>query len=195
MTPQVPEHVRKRVVARVYADATKLDWPDLSIADRSRQYSEWLDDPEVGGLLEAVLGRERARVWLKDGPLKEYARALAGVGPYAPYLATKGTSVDEIVRSSVGSDWSLVPDSSGIKPLHCLAGRSGDICYIAWGPSKDFKHLLWACLMALDGRRAKCAVAAVTETLLRPTPGGERARHARIADRCGITVWHIQVGS
>ena len=44
-------------------------------------YDRWLDDPAIGGYLTRFLSRERARVWLKDVPMKEYSRARNGIGP------------------------------------------------------------------------------------------------------------------
>src|SRR4051812_15362145 len=102
MSPSVPASIRERVARRVYADANQFDWMYLTSADRTRQYSRWLDDPEVGGLLEPLLGRSGARLWLKDGPLHEYSRAVAGIGPYARFTASRATNAEQIVRGALG---------------------------------------------------------------------------------------------
>ena len=193
MSAQVPSHIREQLIPRVYADAARLHWLHLSSTDRSRQYTAWLDDPAVGGILIPIMGRDGARVWLKDGPLKEYSRALAGVGTNARYISSRSISSAEIVTAVLGGQWRLVEGSAGIKPMHCVVEREEQRRYMAWGSSKDFKHLVWACLKTLDQNRAEEAIAVVIETLLRPTPTGERAMHARIARRCDIAVTHLQI--
>lgn len=183
--------MRDRIVPLLYQDAARLDWQHITDAERSRQYTAWLADDAIGRPLIELLGPERARLWLKDGPLKEYSRALAGTGPYARHASTRGLVHWDLVSRALGDSWDMVPESLGIKPLHCLAETGEERAFVAWGPSRDFKHLLWAGLKALDDNTASRATVVVLDTLERPTPTAVRRSHERIARRCGLTAVHL----
>jgi len=180
-------------VPLLYRDAARLDWQHITDAERSRQYAAWLADEDVGAPLIGLLGREGARVWMKDGPLKEYSRALAGVGVYARYADQASVGPDALVEAALGDEWRVVADSFGIKPLHCLVEREDERTYVAWGPARDFKHLIWACLRALDANTASAKVV-VLESVERPTPYAARNFHHRIARRCGLEALHLNQG-
>ena len=179
---------------RLYRDAAQLGWQHITDAERTRQYAVWLDDADVGSTLTELLGREGARLWMKDGPLKEYARALAGAGPYARYAEQRRPGEEPVIHAALGVDWVPVANSFGIKPLHCLAERGDERSYLAWGPARDFKHLLWACLRALDAGVALTAKIVVLESLEDPTPSAIRRAHQRIARRCDLQVGHLDIG-
>ena len=165
----------------------------LSQSERTRKYAEWLKDSQVGGVLTQYLTPEDARVWIKDGPMKEYARALAGIGKYAGLIETPALSASEVVARALGADWHLVPESTRVKPLRCLAERGMERTLVVWGPSRDFKHLLWAALKATDAKAQPPAQVVVTETFERQTPATERERQRRFARRCGFEVSHLRV--
>src|SRR5262249_25116959 len=133
------------------------------------------------------------RHWIKDGPMKEYARALAGVGKFAKYASPSARGPSELARMALGDEWDAVPNSEGIKPLQCLARRDDDLVRLIWGPAKDFKHLLWAALKSTDVKGAPPALVLVIESQMQPIPAGEKAQHARLAARCGFTVSHVLV--
>jgi hypothetical protein len=189
---RVPAHIEERVVAKLYADAHALRWHLLSPNARTKQYGRWLEDPEVGGLLLRFLSAEEARLWIKDGPMKEYARAVAGIGRWSKHLPSTRNSADAVVRAVCGEGWHPLEGSQGIKPLHCDAtdGNEG-LVRVYWGYSRDFKHLLWAALVAeSDGRHARVGV---LEDLARPTTDVDRRRHRWLAARCGLSVVHVTV--
>src|SRR5690606_19065488 len=119
----LPSQVERDIVRRLYQDAQRLDWIHLSMGERRRQYAAWLEAAEVGGVLVQFLSRERARVWMKDGPMKEFARATAGVGRFASFVDQTGRGPGEMTELALGSEWTVVRGSVGIKPLHCLAER------------------------------------------------------------------------
>lgn len=183
------------VVSRLYADAAKLDWEYLSVIEKSAQYAAWLDADEVWGLLGQWMSREEARVWIKDGPMKEYARALAGVGAFAEYLDDHPRGPQAMVAATLGDGWTVVPDSEGGKPLHCDAMRETSTVRLIWGPSRDFKHLLWAGLDASDRLQRAHVRIAVFDTLAHPTSRAAKNKQQRFCHRCGLEISHVRLGS
>jgi len=181
------------VVERLYTSASSLGWEGVSPGDRTAQYAIWLEDPEIGGVLQQYMTIDRARVWLKDGPMKEYARARMGVGKYSALVRTGRAEPAALVRQALGEGWELVPGTTGIKPLHATAARGDERVNIFWGPVKDFKHLLWAALEAMDDPGAPPATVIVIETLAQPATTAEKHRQTRFAQRCGFSLAHIRI--
>ena len=75
----VPKEIRHEVVRALYQQVETMNWELMSPQQKSQQYARWIDDPAIGGRLTQFQSAEDARVWLKDGPMKEFARALDGV--------------------------------------------------------------------------------------------------------------------
>ena len=46
-----PAELREAGIRRLYADAERIDWENLSCPERPTQYAKWLEDKEVGGEL------------------------------------------------------------------------------------------------------------------------------------------------
>lgn len=193
--PRLPPDIEHRIVAKLYADAQRLDWLHVNQAEHKEQYASWLKEPSIGGVLFQFMTPERARVWIKDGPMKEYSRALAGAGKYARFVEKEPISAHLIIRASLGEEWSMVPGSQGIKPLHCAAKSHDRTIHVFWGPAKDFKHLLWAALLATDGRSMKEAQIVVVHSIEDPIISASKSRHIRLGLRCGIAVAHIQLNT
>ena len=193
----VPEAQLASAVTALYADAHVQNWTHLPLAERSRAYSAWVADERIGGVLTRYMTPEATRAWIKDGPMKEYSRAIRGAGRYARFGRTGGTTTEEIIRAALGQDWSLVPDSAGVKPFHAHAvGPSGVVVYVAWDEARNFKNLVWAALKVSVERGAAGHVI-VTElpgtTTARDVADAQRA----IADRCGLSLHYVreQLGS
>ncbi|WP_026987052.1 hypothetical protein [Fodinicurvata fenggangensis] len=66
--------IREEVRQRLWADADQLEWTRLSDAEKSRQYSQWTEDPNIGGRLGAFMDPRKVRVYIKDTLLKSYTR-------------------------------------------------------------------------------------------------------------------------
>lgn len=181
------------VVRRLYSDAASLGWASLTPLQRTRQYDAWLDDPDVGGVLQRELTRERARVWIKDGPMKEYARAVAGVGRYAKFIEGGGSQMEWVVSSAFGAPWAPVPASLRLKPLRCIAQSGSETRLLVWGPPRDFKHLLWAALEATDAPDGPQAVVAVVVPSGQGISPFDRERQRRLGHRCDVLVRHLQL--
>jgi hypothetical protein len=189
----LPDEIEKRVVARLYQDADHLDWAHLSVTARSAQYAKWIQDPEVGDVLTKFMTPEQARVWIKDGPMKEWARAVNGIGKYAPLVARPSATPAELIHKALGTDWQPRDDTQRIKPLRINATHGEDEVTFAWGPEKDLKHLVWAALQAGANGDPVPWVLCVTSTFTTPVPANVRQAHLRIAARCGLRITHVTV--
>src|SRR5690242_9697814 len=121
------------VVRRVYEDAQRLDWESFSMRDRTAQYARWLADPKVGGVLSNLMSLHHQRLWLKDGLMKEFSRALAGEGPFAGYLREHPRHPAIVVARVLGKDWQPVAGSTAIKPLQCKATNGTRVVRVLWG--------------------------------------------------------------
>lgn len=190
----MPREVEEAVARAIFGDMEDLGWAGLSHGQRSSQYARWIRDPRVGGRLIEFMAEERARVWIKDGPVKERPRALAGVGRYAG-MVDGGTEVGSIVRLALGKDWAPIEGSVLSKPLRVRARSelADQEVTLTWGPSNDLKHLVWA---ALRGE-AECDPfpwhIAVVGTFTQPTSADQRAANQRIARRANVPITHIEL--
>jgi hypothetical protein len=189
---QLPADIRDAVIERLYADAERIDWENLSVAEKSKQYANWLEDEEIGGRLLSFKPSELAvRLWMKDGPMKEYSRAVLGVGPNAGYVDNPRCTPDSVVRAALGTGWAVVPGSVEVKPARCRASGPEREVVVIWGKKEDFKYLIYAALELLVCG-AEVASAAIVETVADPTGKAERERMGKIAERCGISLRFIK---
>lgn len=183
---QIPTEVREAVIKRLYADAERIDWENLTVAEKTKQYANWLEDEEVGGeLLRFKPSEPGVRVWMKDGPMKEYSRAILGVGPNARYVAHPRCTPESVVRATLGTRWTVVPGSVEVKPARCWAGGPEGKRVVIWGNREDFKYFVFAALELLVSG-VEAAIVAVVEAVASPTANAERERMSQIAQRCGI---------
>ncbi|MTE16263.1 PIN-like domain-containing protein [Nocardia aurantiaca] len=137
---------RDAIVAAMYRKAHELDWTALSNAEKTRQYREWVEDPEVGGVLSADMSEDQIRVWMKDRPMKEYIRALEGIGPYAQFAVERYEDPQVLIRTSLGDDWDVIEGSTGEKPMHCRVANGKSQRYVCWGRPGTFRDLIHAAL-------------------------------------------------
>ena len=188
----LPDEQLALVVTALYEDADTRCWDTLPLADRSRAYSTWVEDARVGGILTRYMSPEAARSWIKDGPMKEYRRAARGTGRYARFGRQGGTGPADIAAAVLGSGASVLEDSIGDKPSHCLAQtQSGGTAYLAWDEASNLKNVVWAALCASIEHGWE-AHAVVMEPPGRTTTMAESATHTAIAERCGIGIHHMR---
>lgn len=188
---RVPKEVELKLVARLYADAASLDWASLPPQERSTQYSTWVVEPGVGGRLREYLSDSDARVWIKDGPMKEWSRALSGVGKYAHLIDESDGVPAKLVRKALGEGWTVDGESIQPKPLRLVARRGDDEAVVTWGNPRDLKHLVWAALSASAEGDIRDWTLCLIETFTRPTPTNEKKAHQRLATRCGLEIKHV----
>lgn len=180
------------VVKALYEDAQAKDWVHMPVRERSQTYNAWVEDPRVGLILTNYMTPEAARAWIKDGPMKEYARALRGVGRYAKYGNQGGTTAHDFIQAALGEEWMLVEGTEGVKPFHAQAINQTDtLAYLAWGEARNFKNLVWAAL------RASVDLGIDSHVIVAEPPGTAIAREVAdaqlaIAERCGLSLHYVR---
>ena len=185
--------VERQVVVRLFADADRLGWANLTVVERSAQYATWVADANVGGLLAEFMSASKARVWIKDGPMKELARARFGIGKYAPLMPGGAQRPEQLVHMALGDSWEAEADSLCIKPLRVRASQEDDEVIFAWGPERDFKHLLWAALKASANGDPVPWMLCIVDSFTKPVPANIRQVQLRMAERCKIQLVYITV--
>lgn len=144
----VPEEVRQEVAASLYERLDALCWEELSSRDKSEAYGNFVSDPTIGGRLAPYLGSDRIRVWIKDGPAKEYGRALEGVGAYAGYTRRAFVGPQGVVSAVLGDSWSVREGSVKDKPMCCWADSpDGASRFVIWGAHQGVKDLVWQAVL------------------------------------------------
>jgi hypothetical protein len=190
----IPSETRDRVIREVYSQAAAMGWQSLPAATKSAQYDRWAAAREVGGVLVRFMPEDRLRVWLKDGPLKEYGNAIHGLGRYGHLAPRLGPSPAQAAKAALGSSWRVVQGSERTKPLRFRAiGPHEQSAVVAYGPARKFKDLLWASLLGATEPETPCRVVVlITEPPAEPTPQAERDWHRKLARRCGLELKHFQ---
>ncbi|MGH2716608.1 MAG: hypothetical protein ACRDM7_22525 [Thermoleophilaceae bacterium] len=188
---RLPAELRDAVWRHLYEHADRIDWENLSAQDKSQQYDRWLDDPEIGGVLARFMNRDRSRVYIKDSPMKEYARALAGEGPGAKFTTNRQASPEAIVRAALGGDWAVARGSVGIKPMHCWARNGDQGRYVCWAKNDGLGDLIWAALNVIADNENADPLLVIRESAANPTPAAVRDRQRRIAERCDLRLRYV----
>ncbi len=191
--PRIPKDVETKVVRKLYADAASMDWAHLTPQQRSAQYSKWVQDSEVGGRLQEYLTAETARVWIKDGPMKEWSRSSNGVGKYAALVDGSQDTHSKLVRKALGEGWTVLPDSLRIKPLSLVATKDDEETVVTWAGASELKHMVWAALTANAEGDTRPWVLCVVGTFTKPTPANEKQAHQRLAQRCALRLTHVEL--
>ncbi len=91
MTSPVPRKVEDLVCRKIFSDMAALSWEGLGHTARSEQYERWVSSADVGDRLSLYMPVERVRVWIKDGPVKEYPRARWGRAVRKPRTGVVGS--------------------------------------------------------------------------------------------------------
>ena len=111
-------------------------------------YERFVKDPKIGGALAPFLGEGAIRVWIKDGPAKEYRRALEGKGMMADYTTRAYPGADAVVRAALGAPWKVTSGSVEEKPMRCSArGPDKQTVFVIWGPVASLKELVWHAML------------------------------------------------
>lgn len=182
--------LRRSIIAEVYRQAGDLDWDGLTDKQRSTMYDRWLDDPAIGGELTRFLSRERARVWLKDVPMKEYARARNGIGSFSDLVTIRFPDPGQIARQVLGDEWRAVDGTIREKPNRCIVSDNHQKRLMIWGPPRTLRDLVWAGITTIaDGREPAPIIVVASPRGESPSPG-EMKRHIRIGEIANLDVQH-----
>lgn len=187
---KIPKALRDEIVALVYREAADLSWEDLSNQQKSSIYERWAADPDIGGRLSEYLARPRVRVWIKDGPMKEYKRASRGLGPYAEYMESHRSYERDVCSRALTSQWEIREGSVDVKPNQFVAVLSGTEKRVFWGTEFELKHLVWAYLTSPDPDRS---LIVLVETRQHPMGHFARRQHETISNRIGAEILHISL--
>jgi hypothetical protein len=169
-----------------------MRWEERSSRECSDAYLRFVDDPLIGGKAALYMSGDRIRVWIKDGPAKEYRRALQGVGLYAEFTRRRASVPESVVAGVLGSDWSVVPGTVMEKPMRCVARHGDESRLIVWGPETALKELVWCVALhraevADDGR----PVIALAKRGNAPIAQSVWHRAQRLADVIGSDVAQV----
>lgn len=122
----LPDEIRDEIRDRIWAIADRLGWSQLNDTERSRYYTAWTKDAQIGVRLGHFMDPRRVRVYIKDSLLKPYERTrLADSGHKAMRLL--GVAANEAFVESY------------IKPH---GRRLADGRIVCWGKSRDWKSIL-----------------------------------------------------
>ncbi|WP_436496158.1 hypothetical protein [Actinokineospora sp. HUAS TT18] len=186
----IDDDIRREVITEIYRQVDELDWDGMSLRERSEYYVRWIDDPLIGGKLGRFIERDRIRVWIKDGPIKELSRARHGIGSYAQFTAHQYPGMDEIARQAIGQEWRSDADTLEVKPNRCLVRGPGANALMIWGSATKLADLVWAAINArVDGGAEPIIV--ITSPQGTRLSDGEKQRHQLIAEVAGVELRHI----
>jgi hypothetical protein len=187
--------LRRAIVAEVYRQAGEMDWDGLTDKQRSAIYDRWLDDPAIGQELTRFQSRERARVWLKDVPMKEYARARNGIGSFADLATIRLPGPGQIAKQVLGYSWDAINDTIRQKPNRCLISDGNNMRLMIWGPPKTLRDLIWAAIVAVADARDSAPLIVVATPRGETLSQSEKTRHVRIGQVADLDVRHTTLRS
>ncbi|CAM5578704.1 hypothetical protein [Streptomyces canus] len=186
---EIDEEIRGEVLSEVYRQIEELDWDGLSSRERSRCYEQWVNDPLIGDKLARFIPREKVRVWIKDGPVKELPRVRNGIGPNAKYAFRRYPTANQIAQQVLGPEWRADLDTLDIKPTQCVVKGPGSKRLMMWAPAQNLQDLVWAGINAkVDARPEPLLVIGLTQG--QRLGEGEQARQRRIARVAKLELIH-----
>ncbi|MBM7775981.1 hypothetical protein JOD54_006185 [Actinokineospora baliensis] len=187
---KLPSAVREAVCRELYRQVHALDWESLGDQQKTEQYSLWVDHPAIGGELADHYTAEGMRVWLKDGPMKEYTRALEGVGSYAAYAVKRLADIGETIREAIGPEWRTVPGTRAEKPMHMDITDGTVRRYMCWGQPQTFRDLLWAAVRVAIGAPERPLIL-ITLREGRSLESTEEVFQDKVAAHCGVDLIRV----
>lgn len=192
---RIPDQLRREVIAELYRCFDDLKWEERTQPERSSIYQRLVEDPGIGGRLASHIPVDRIRVWIKDGPAKEYRRALEGVGPYASFTRRRTAGAEGVVEAVLGNDWAVVDGSVGEKPMRCTAERGGSRRLLVWGPETSLKELFWHAAMHVAEHGADDSpLIVVTRRGNAPVDTALWRRATRLAELIGCDAMQASLG-
>ncbi|MEU0091830.1 hypothetical protein [Kribbella sp. NPDC006257] len=148
----IPLEVRTEVITELVRQFDAVRWEELSAHSASEMYDRFVKDPKIGLRLSAFMPAEKIRVWIKDGPAKDYRRALEGIGPIASFTNRAYPGPQSVVRLALGDQWVPRADTIEEKPMRCFAeDPRGQSMFVIWGPLSAIQGLIWnSCLIRVQ---------------------------------------------
>lgn len=187
---KLPKHIREDISRIVLKCAAEVGWDDLSNNRKSDFYEAWAADPKIGGRLAEYIPTERIRVWIKDGPMKEYKRAIRGLGSYADLVPEMKRYEEIICRKIMGSDYLPLRSSIDVKPNRFDAESANDLVTIIWGNVIDLKHMVWAWLNHPNAAHARLVL---INSRTEPLTSTVRSCTERLEKRLGTQINYLTI--
>lgn len=131
---------------------------------------------------------ERIRVWIKDGPMKEFKRAMRGLGAYADLAPKAANKENEIARKALGQSWNVIEGSINVKPNRFDAEHDDERITVFWGTRIDLKHLVWAWL---NHRHPEDCRLVIIETQNEPLTSSAKADDVILSKRLGTSIAYV----
>lgn len=182
----VPAQARQEVIQRLYQRMDRMRWDEMPNRDKSDAYERFVTDPQIGGRLAPFLGSDKIRVWIKDGPAKEYGRALEGVGAYPAYTSRMYPAPDRFVAQVLGQEWRVREGLVDDKPMRCWAETNdGASRYVIWGPLSGLKDLVWQAVAHRTEHWDSEPVVVVTTRGMTPLSPRERGQAEKMCQIVG----------
>lgn len=191
---RLPETLRRKIIAELYRRADKLDWDGLLPAERSTWYTRWLEDPDIGGILDAYMTRDQARLWIKDTPMKHYNRARSGIGPYAEFTERRLPDAHELVKLAFGDKCDVIPNSIRDKANRCRIAYDDKKALVIWGSPRTLQSLIWGAHNAILDEVDRPIILVVCTQGERLSEG-QMLRHRRLGRILHVPVRHITVSA
>lgn len=124
----ISDDLREALRKELFRQCDEMDWANMSALAKSRQYTQWVESPDVGKRLEPFLeGKGGIRVYIKDTLLKSYHRS-------------KQSSA-RIPLLHLGLDPATTHLRAFEKPHGLLLTGNRVVC---WGRAADWKAILMA---------------------------------------------------
>lgn len=183
---KIPDAVRETVVTALYEEFDELQWEQLPTKGKSEAYERFVTHPKIGGALDSFMDAGSVRVWIKDGPAKEYVRALEGVPPYSRYTTRAYPSIESVIEKVLGPEWGLVRDSVEEKPMRCEAtSPSDERRFVIWGSFTSLKELIWHSMMHRVRSPHVVPVLVVTRPSIAPLQPAQRKQAEAMCEIVG----------
>lgn len=192
MAMSIPEPVRYQVIAELYRRMDQMQWEQISPVRAAAEYGRFVDDPQIGGVLEQYMPSGQIRVWIKDGPAKEYRRALEGVGSYAAFTSRMRPQPQQIVENVLGAGW-RVEGEIELKPMRCWAenGTTGEKRRVIWGEISGLKELIWHAALQAVSKSSVATDVVITKPTFIPLPGPDWQRVQALAELVGADAHQV----
>jgi hypothetical protein len=171
---KVPPDVRTAIIKELVGELDAARWEEVSPSVASEMYDRFVKNPKIGGRLLPYMPADKVRVWIKDGPAKEYRRALEGIGPIASFTKRAYPGPESVVHLALGDQWLPKLDTIEEKPMRCFAeGPAGQPMFVIWGPVSALQGLIWnSCLFRAEDS-AKPITVVITKPHSAPLPASE----------------------
>lgn len=186
MTATIPPKVREAVLIELVRQLDEVKWEELTAHHTSAWYNRFVKDENIGRRLAQYMSDVEIRVWIKDGPAKEYRRALEGRGSYSQYTSRAFPGPEVIVRSALGGGWKLIIDSVEEKPMRCLAQSDDQMKFLIWGPTKSLKDLVWQATVTLAENRQTSITLVITRPSATRLTGDSWSLAERLSNVIGV---------